>query len=164
MKKLITLALALIMCLSVFCGCDILTPAEKTFSAKGVSITLDESFAEYDHINFTVAYSSAKVAVFALKEEFTLFEGTEYGADTDILTYAELVVDVNGMDAEISTGNGLTSFTYGYTENGNDYTYFATVHKAPDAFWLIQFAVKAENYESEKDNIIAYAKSITFTE
>lgn len=164
MKKIITLSLAVFMIAALLCSCSLLESAEKTFTNKGLSITLNESFAEYDHINFTVAYSSAKVAVFALKEEFTLFEGTDYGADTTLDEYANLVIVGNSLEAEISHENDLTSFTYEAMANGDNFTYFATVHKTGDAFWLIQFAVKSDNYESEKDNILAYAKSIAFTE
>lgn len=164
MKRIIsTILLATLIC-SLFCGCSLFESSPKTFSAAGMSITLTDDFTEQDHVSFTAIYDSQYVAVFVLKESFELIESTDIlSKDSTVEDYAKVIIEGNELDCEPVLEDGLLSFTYQTDNNGVDYTYFATIHKSSDAFWMIQFATKTRNFEKQKDNILSYAKSISFS-
>ena len=165
MKRIISIILscALLASLLLFSGCGLFKESPKTFTKDSMSITLTNRYKEVKLEGQTVAYDSKKVAVFALKEEFTLFEGTGYGKDSSLEDYANLVITANEVVSSVKVVDDLTTFTY-TAKNGNlEFTYFATVFKSADAFWLIQFATETKNYEAQKDNILTFAKSISFS-
>ena len=139
------------------------TPDVKTFSSNGMTITLTDEFRETDIENYTVAYDSKNVAVFALKEAFTLADG--FG-DYTLEQYADLVIQANNLSStEIKTADGLTRFEYNFTnpETNDSYKYFSYVYKTNDAFWLIQFATLNENVDGYAQQITDWAKSVEFS-
>ncbi len=139
------------------------TPDVKTFSSNGMVITLTDEFRKTDIENYTVAYASKNVAVFALKEGFTLAEGFE---DYTLEQYADFVIQANNLSsAEIKTADGLTSFEYDFTnlETNDSYKYFSYVYKTNDAFWLIQFATLNETVDEYAQQITDWAKSVEFS-
>ncbi len=139
------------------------TSAPKTFSSNGMTVTLTDGFRETEAEGFTVAYESRDVAVLALKESFDQAEG--FG-DLTLREYTDLITYYNGAEnATIRTvGEALsfdreavhpdTAVTYHYT----NYTY-----KTADAFWLIQFAVNAEDIDTYASLFDEWAASIRFT-
>lgn len=133
----------------------------QTFTAEGMQITLTDSFSREDFEGYTACYSSKNAAVFTLKESFTLMEGLENYTLED---YGQLVLDSNGLtDFELQTIEGVTFFEYEATgSDNNEYYYFSTVHKAPDAFWLVQFAVPVKDAEDQMGNLLTWAKSVSF--
>ena len=138
------------------------TPDVKNFSSNGMTIALTDEFTEVDVVNFTAAYESENVFVFALKEAFTLFDG--FG-DNTIEQYTDLVIESNSLDSvQTKTDDGLTLFEYTYTlpETNDVYKYFAYTYKANDAFWLIQFAVLNESAEEYAQQITEWANSVEF--
>ena len=135
----------------------------KIFSAQGMQITLNEDFSEESYENFTACYSSREAAVFTLKEPFTLMAGLE---DYTLEQYGQLVLQSNGMtDFELQTVDGILYFEYEVDneEDKTTYYYFSTVHKAVDAFWLVQFAVDADDAEEYIPQFIEWAKSVSFS-
>ncbi|MBQ8358567.1 MAG: hypothetical protein IJX37_01445 [Oscillospiraceae bacterium] len=139
------------------------TPDVKTFSSNGMTITLTDEFRETDIENYTVAYDSKNVAVFALKEAFALADGFE---DYTLEQYADLVIQVNNLgSAEMKTVEGLALFEYNFTnpETNDVYQYFSYVYKTNDAFWLIQFATLNENVDEYAQQITEWAKSVEFS-
>lgn len=146
----------------VFVGCNQQAQA-KTFSAQGMSITLTDSFREFDAEGFTVGYEAGDVAVIGLKEAFSLMEGFE---DYTLEEYGNLVLENNEMDfCELETLEGLTYFEYLYTDpdTNEDYQYFSCVYKASDAFWLIHFVTLEEEVETYAEQVVSWAKSVEFT-
>ena len=140
------------------------TPEAKTFSSDGMSITLTDEFRETDIKNYTVAYDSRNVAVFALKESFSLAEGFE---DYTLKEYADAVIQANKLSgAETKTADGLTYFEYEFTnpETKDTYHYFSCVYKTDDAFWLIQFTTLSENMDLYAVQMKEWAKSVTFAD
>ena len=139
-------------------------PEAKTFSSHGMTITLTDEFEVLDKEGFTASFDSKKAGVFALKEEFSLFEG--FG-DNTVEEYAEMVIWVNGLDSvEVRTDNGLTGFEYDYTHPEIDATlhWFSYVYKTNDAFWLVQFSMLDEDVEAYRPQVIEWAKSVTFSD
>lgn len=134
----------------------------KTFSSEGISITLTEAFRETSVGNYTAVFESKDVAVFALREAFTLAEGVE---DYTLRQYCELVMEANGMAGkEIITDDDLMRFEYTYTnpETNDTYRYYSFVYKAEDAFWLVQFTTLDKNTSKHAEKIIQWAKSVEF--
>jgi len=134
----------------------------KTFSDKGMTIELTDAFEPASFEGFTLAFDSRHVAVFALKEEFSLAEGLE---DYSLEQYAALVIQNNRLDSVTpKTEGGLTYFQYDGTnsETGQTYRYFSYVYKSGDAFWLVQFAALIEEADSYAPQIQTWAKSIRF--
>ena len=140
-----------------------IAPKEKTFSSNGMTVTLTDEFRESNAQPYTVVYDSKNVAVFALREAFTLAAGFE---DYTLEQYADLVIQANKLGlAEVKTDEGLTYFTYSFTnpETKDVYQYYSYVYKTDDAFWLVQFATLDNNVEKYAPQITEWAKSVEFS-
>ncbi len=139
-------------------------PEPKTFSCEGMSITLTDEFTEVDTDNYTVAYDSRDVAVLALQEAVLVDDGEE--AYT-LEKYAKLVMQNNSLDPEqLKTSDGLTYFTYTYTNPDSDdtYEYFTCLYEDGAAFWIVQFATLEQNTEKYSQQFFEWAKTVSFTE
>lgn len=138
------------------------TPDPKDFSSNGMNITLTDEFVKTDIENYTVAYDSKNVAVFALKEAFALADGLQ---DYTLEQYGNLVLQNNNLSAsKLQNLEGLTEFEYEFTnpDTKDTYKYFSFVYKSNDAFWLVQFATLTENVDECSSKIIEWAKTISF--
>lgn len=140
------------------------TPEAKTFTYNEMSITLTDEFIKEDFDNFDATFDSRDVAVFVIQDEFSLFEGFE---GYTLKEYCELVIDSNALTSvEIETGNGLTYFVYQFTntEANEDYQYYTYVYKTDNSFWMVQFAVFAENAGEYEPQIEDWASSVSFSD
>lgn len=168
LKGLLVLIIAIIVGLTIGCSVGFglfscVSHNAKTFSSNGMTITLTDEFWETNVANYTVAYDSENVAVFALQEPFTLAEG--FG-EISLEQYADLVIQTNYLDSvEINTVDGLTYFAYEFTnpETNDVYQYFSYVYKTDDAFWLVQFSTLEENSGIYTEQIKEWAKSVEFS-
>ncbi len=137
-------------------------PKEKTFSSNGISMTLTNEFKEVSFEKYTAAFDSKNVAVFALKEAFTLKADLKNNTPEQ---YADLVIQANGLaDAEKRSDNGQTYFEYEYTnpETNDTYRFFCYVYKTDDAFWTVQFTTLNRNVEKYTSQIENWARSVRF--
>lgn len=164
--KLFSILLA--MCL-LLCGCaaeeePVAEPVPVDFAAAGLHLTLTDEFAEKQHVSYTALYESSELVVLALKEEYTLFDKTDFSSLTTPAEYAGLVWHANQLEGEVPVQekDGLTWFDYSRTTNGTDYTYRAYAFKSADAFWLVQFGARSEGFAGLTDLIHAYATTISF--
>ena len=134
---------------------------EQVFSAEGMSITLTDDFRETSYESFTACYESRKIAVFALKESFSLMTGLE---DYTLRQYAELVAKNNGIaKSDLKTDGDLIYFVRDAVNvDGVEYHYISYLYRGPDAFWLIQFATKEKDIGEYRDDIHTYARSVVF--
>ena len=138
------------------------TPKAKTFSAEGMTITLTNEFREMDAQGYTSAYDSKNMAIFTLKEPFTLAEG--FG-DRTLEEYTDMLIQANGLSADQkNTADGLTYLEYDFTnpDDNKDYHFKIYPFKAKDAFWTVQFATLTENAEKYAPSITQYVNSVTF--
>lgn len=135
---------------------------EKAFSSGGITIILTDEFKKVNVENYTVAYESKNIAVFALKEELSLAEGFE---KYTLKEYADLVIKASNVSAKAKTTDGLTHFEYKYTnpQTKDVYKYFSYVYKTDDAFWVVQFATLSENADTYAQQITDWAKAIKFS-
>ena len=138
------------------------TPKPKDFSSNGMTITLTDEFTKADVENYTAAYDSKNVAVLALKEEFTLADGSQ---NYTLEQYGDLVLQNNNLSSsKIENIEGLTTFEYELTnpDTKDTYKYFSFVYKTNDAFWIVQFATLTENADEYRSKIFEWAKTISF--
>lgn len=133
----------------------------KTFTVGDMSITLTREFSEMDIDGFDAAYASSDVAVFVLIEPFVSAPGFE---NYTLKEYGELIMDVNNVQAQLETKDGLTYFKYDsyIEEEGEQYSYVSFIFKADDAFWMVQFAVEQDRSSSYADRIIEWAGTVEF--
>ncbi len=136
----------------------------KQFAVDNMQITLTSEFTTESYQGYNGVFASREVAVFVVKEEFSLMEGLEVYT---LQQYGELVIDNNGLAGivELSEAEGICYFDYEYdnTEENTIY-YLSSLFKGEDAFWIIQFAVPAEETEAYLPQLIEWAKTITFVE
>ena len=138
------------------------TPSEKVFSADGMEITLTNEFFKMYMDGYNATFGTADVVVLALKEDYEFFEDSDV---TTIEEYAELVFETNELDGyELTTENGLSYFSYDAQdpETEDVYTYISYVYASDDAFWIIQFAAKAEDIHMYAQQIPQWASTVTF--
>ncbi len=164
-RTIVALLLVLTLLASAGCGLrDPVTAKEKVFSSEGMKITLTEGFQETNIQGYTVCYDSSKIAVFALREAFTLLEGLE---NSPVEDYAQIVLEANksrGAD-KVETVEGIPCIEYSYHNDSEnkDYSYFTATFKASDAFWLVQFVCETANYEELRPTFIHWAKTVSFS-
>ena len=164
-KKLFLMILTLCLLL---CGCAKeelpAEPVVKDFAAAGLHLTLTEDFAEKQHAAYTLYAESADLLVLGLKEEYTLFENTDFSAQTSPEQYAALVWTANQLEGEVPLvdDGALLWFEYDNHVNGADYRYRAYVFKDNEGFWLLQFAARADGFDALSETIRGYAQSVYF--
>ena len=138
------------------------TPKEKRFSCEDMRITLTNEFQETSAENYLTAYGSKDVAVFVIKEDFSLAEELK---NYSLLDYADLVIETNQLpSSEAEVKDGQITFTHkSYNSKTNQtYHYHCYVYKSSNAFWLIQFAVSEENIDKYQTQIAEWASSVGF--
>ena len=136
---------------------------EKAFSSNGMTITLTAGFQEIQIANYTVTYDSRNVAVFAMKEPFSLAEGFE---NNSLDQYADLLIQANGWsDVKKFTHDGLSGFEYDFTNPTTklECHYTSYVYRSDDAFWVVQFATLKENADKFAEQIKKWARSVSFS-
>lgn len=135
----------------------------KQFTVDNMQITLTNEFTTESYQGYNGVFASKEVAVFVLKEDFSLLENFE---DYTLQQYGKLVIDNNGLtgSVELNEIEGICYFDYEYnnTEENTTYYYMSTLFKSDDAFWIIQFAVPAEDAENYLPQLIEWAKTVTF--
>lgn len=159
MKKTLSIIfIALFIIALSSCSMLLNVEKEKAFEKSGMSITLTNQFTEKEHLSYTSIYDSKNMAVYTLKEEFSLFEA--FDSDLTLDEYADLVVEANKLTCEKQYKDDLTYFLYEKEANGKQMSFYAFVYEGDDAFWLIQFACESDNAEKLEDRIFTYAKSV----
>lgn len=135
----------------------------KIFTAEDMQITLTEKFSEIEFEGYTSCYDSNDIAVFTLKEDFSLFEGG--GENYSLEDYAELVKINNGLtDDSLGTIDGLPYIEYEAQNPDNNITYYYVtfMYKTDNAFWIVCFTTEVSNSEKYIPQFIDWAKSVTF--
>ena len=155
-KKIVAVVLLLCAALLVLTACF---GADKDFSVAGMTITLTSQFTEKDMMGQTKYYQSLRAVVTVLKEGFEDLGGAQ---DWTLTKYTQAVLKANNLKSGITEGEKYYSFTYEKSLNGQDYYYFATTHKASDAFWLIQFGCLKSEKDKYQPKFEKWADSVTF--
>ncbi|MBP3495168.1 MAG: hypothetical protein J6K52_03060 [Clostridia bacterium] len=134
---------------------------DKTFTNDDMSITITGEFEETSLDGYDVCYDSSEIAIFVIKESFKLMP--VFGSYT-LEEYGELVMINNDLHASLQTQNGLTYFEYEYEnyEENIVFKYRTYIFKTDSAFWIIQFAGEANDFENRINDIEKWAESIEF--
>lgn len=145
-------------------GCeDVEVSNSKEFKEEDFSITLTEDFYKKDIVSATYYYESLDSIAMALKEEFSNLESVGITEDSTLEDYTKLVLINNKMTEDklkYSDDKSYVYFEYEKEVSGSDMYYLAVVKKGTDAFWLMNFACKAEQKADLQDNFFDYASSI----
>lgn len=161
-KGLIVLAICIVI--GMILGVVIASLEEsgpKTFSAKGMTITLTQEFHEVEMDDFDACFATSEQVVFVLKESYADYEELR---DLTIEEYGEAVIQANEFDASVKLQqkNGKTYYEYkGTGDTGKTYIYHAVVYKGSEAFYLVQFAVEEKDYGKFINKLEEYASSVT---
>ena len=161
-KGVVVLIIAFIVGVVIGVAKNFITFSE-TFSYEEMSITLTSDFTKVDSDDFEAAYASDNMAVFVLKEAFSLVAGFDKYTLDD---YTNLVKKSNGYSSAITKReNGLTFFKYEATnpETNEEHVYYTYTYKSDEAFWIVQFAVEKSEAAKYYEEIVEYAKSVTFS-
>lgn len=157
MKKIRLIAIAMLLVVAaVFSGCGETT---KTYSGKGLSITMPAGLAEEDasSLGYTYCLSARDYAVFALEESKE--ELASYGFENlTVDEYFEIVKEGNGVDAELVKENGLNYFTY--EDATGSYFYLAAICENDASFWLCQFSCTPSDRSKYESKFKEWAASI----
>ena len=147
-KRIVALMCIFVMLTGILTSCGG-AAKPKVFSKAGMSITLTEAFTEKVNEEMTAYYESKYVIATCLKEEYASFGITE-----DFMTldeYADTVIEVNNITADVVNEDDLTYFRYDKTVEGGDASYLGFVYKTSDAFWLIQFGCETKFFEKDTE-------------
>lgn len=142
----------------------LIKPAEKTFSAKGMTITLTDDFKEEpDTAGFTVCYVSRDVAVMAMRENGKLIPGFANMSLDDYRNYYQNAVDESTDKSVTSRDFGnIPGFIYEAEVDGEVFTYYCFTYKTDKDFWMLQIAVQSKKAGKYEEQIIKWAESAKF--
>jgi hypothetical protein len=149
--------LALLLALAALSGCSMGTGAPKSFGTDGFTVTLEDSFREDELEPFSAYYKRRNMSLFALKEPFS---GFEQGDGMTEAEYAQLIMEKNEVDSELTERDGLCYFSYFKEAARKDFAYYAFAFKGSDAYWLIQFAIPFSEREKLEDEVFSFAETV----
>jgi hypothetical protein len=109
-----------------------------------------------------VTWESSDSLVIALTEEVDTLEPLGITMDSPVSDYLALVQTNSMLDSPLQTEGDLTYFTYEKTVDNQDFYYLAVGLKAPDAFWLVQFAGLQSEQDKLTERFLGWAGTITF--
>lgn len=161
MKKLVSFALCAALLVTLLTGC---IPDSREFTCQDltmeVPLLMKDVSSDSAYSSFAFALDSSEVAIFGIKEEFSIISG---GADMSTMDYAKTVIEVNGHDSlAISRSNeDYVYFTFEANLEAGLFKYVAGCYKGSDAFWMVQFGGPAKNFELE--TYLGYLDTVTLS-
>ena len=160
MKRLICLFLTVLCMLPLFTACAQST----TYTVEEMKITLPDGFIEVPTTRRGSSFESEDMGIKVIRESRDVVEGVAGSSDVSLETYADLVLTHNKLDLPLERKGDCLTYSYvALDEEVNlNFTYYVTVHKSRNAYWLVQFIVRESEYESFKDEIETYLDSIEF--
>ena len=142
------------------CSFKSLFESSKTYTIKGISVTMKEDFHEKESRAFTAYLESEDVIFTALKEEFTDLKVLGIDKNSTLTDYAKAVQSANSIDSNIVENDGLVYFTYEKDVNGKTYYYLTSVYISDDSFWSVNFTCDKENKTEFESKFIKWAKTV----
>ncbi|MCL1822866.1 MAG: hypothetical protein FWG44_01565 [Oscillospiraceae bacterium] len=152
------LVVVLVLVFAVFSNMS----SPKEFSKAGLTITLTDKFdvPKERYPDFDVVYESRTSMMAAIKEDFGTLEYVGIPSDISLREYAEMVMDANRKSGSVKEKDGLVYFEYTDSNQGQRFSYFATVFRGKDAYWLVQFFCEEKNYDKLQKDFIKWAQSV----
>lgn len=158
MKKKI-IAVVLLLCVTLLALTACFGEKEKEFTVQEMTITLTTMFTEKDVYGQTKCFQSIRTVVTVLKESNSSLGVT---SDFTLNQYTQAVLKANNLKSSVTKGDKYYSFSYEKDVSGQTYYYFATTHKADNAFWLIQFSCFSSDKDKYQAKFEKWADSVVF--
>lgn len=131
---------------------EVLRGQEKEFSISDFSITLNESFEQYNLPHYSVVYASDEVTVYVNKT-------TSVAVNAEAL--ARSIVLYNSLSCNVVSEDGLTYFIYSKPkDDGKTYSNYTYVYKNNEDFWIVEFSVEERLADRYDDDIKEWARSV----
>ena len=167
-KKFLVTLLSLALVITALCGCggaDTETDpfAKLTFyeSPTGISLYMDKGFTEKTMETATCYFEKSDIVTNCLEETFETLETIGYGSETTIEEYAQLLIDVYGLEGEVTTDEyGNTYTVYIQDFDGVSYSYYAFFDKGTTSFWTTTFLCATDEADSHEEDFKLWASSI----
>lgn len=168
MKKLLSVALILALVMTLFAGCNVaeklgeiskdkeLTFDDLSLTVPGLYLDLTETVGN-DALSFV--YGIGDTAVLGLKEARTEVTAVMPEVDT-AKEYAELFLDANGVETEITEKDGIVTFTYSASASGQNFTYLCGAFANDENFWVVQAYSYTENFKENEADFWNILKSV----
>ncbi len=162
MKKILAVVLLVCVLFSLSgCGKKAYEYKDSEFSSNGITITLTKAFKGKNHTGYAACYDSKDVAVFVIKENYTLNADFK---DMTLDQYAESIYSVNSErnPSPITKTEGITYIEYEFANEDGAviYKYFVAMYKGDEAFWLVQFACNVDVYGEYLPYFVKWAKTV----
>ena len=135
----------------------------KTFTESDFEITLTNDFVKKELSGIKYYYEDNTNGILAIinVESKQLFENAGVNFPDDAYSYAEFVVKANSLsDSKVVTKGNYAQFSYKKTNNGKEYYYYATAHKAGDAYYLVNIFCFASQESEYQDLFAKWSDSI----
>ena len=159
MKRLFSGILALTLALLLW-GCS--AAPEQTVVCGELIISLPASFMDlsdqhYDK-DLTMVFGHNDVIVSASRESAPELKVQIPGIDA--LEYARLVIQTNGVDAQVQEKDGIPTFTYTMGSGEEAITYLAAVFVSEKHFWLVQCFCPADVFAQHQQSMWKYLTTV----
>ena len=148
----------LVLTAMLLCACG---AKDQSFSSNGLTMDLPgnyERITDQEASGYTFAMGSSKSIVMGLKEGKDMIAA--YGLELNLDEYTEMVLMANNLNSTVTYEGNIPTFTFVSDVNGVDFKYLAATYEGQDAFWLIQFACKEENFDNMYDTFVKYLKTV----
>lgn len=140
---------------------------EVTITDNGVTFVLPKGFRTYNDripegsgITTMVASPTERIAFCAVREEKSLFEGTEITSAESYLQFQHDNAKGKNVTA-IKNEPGIPYFEYEYTNDNQSFRYFTTAMESAGAYYALQCFTPADEYDSYKDRIVNWMRQIS---
>lgn len=163
------IAVLLLVCV-LLVGCDVSkileTLPDKTYTYGDISITLPGKFIDYSGKDEAKGkeflFASSEIGVSGVRENKK--ELYELFGRMDIKGYAELISEINELDATAAQKDGFWHYTYEEEADGDKYTYLNVFHETSTDYWNIQVHCKSDLYSKNAETMWKYATSVKITD
>ena len=160
MKKL-TVAIALLLVISVLAGCGAGT---KEFTCKDLTMSVPgymmDASNKSDFASYTFTLDSSKIAVFGLQETYADYPVLE---EYDLKGYTELCIQGNGLDCLAIERSTSDYYYFEYTANNPDgvYKYMTGCFQSDKGYWIVQICSTLSDYDQEA--FLGYLDTVHFS-
>lgn len=167
MKRIFSLLLSLFLIPLLFsCAKEnvLPPPAEQAFEKDGFFLTLDSRFSLSNSPNAHLSLSSEEVAVFAIRSPFSDYENSNVDENTSLSQWISYFLNPSNPQTDPLSYSEKDSLFYTdriEEESGIRSHHRTFYYKGSDAFWIVDFSTREENFPLWESSIFSWAKSVT---
>lgn len=154
MKKTVCVLLFLLLTLSVFTACA--ASGDVEYTEHGLKFTLPKEMRRTASDVYEICYTTPEAVFSAMKLDEKRLASLEVDADITAAEYAELFLELNGIDASLckityNQKNRSYNFSYSQSSDGESYTYCRVmIVEAQSAFYYVGMSCsydRSDEYE-----------------